>query len=96
MKKVTFTFDDETVETIRRAAKREDRPQSAVVREAVAMYGAREDRLSEAERQRLLNVLDAHLALMPKRSAAAVDRELREIRASRRAGWRRRSERRRR
>ena len=96
MKKVTYTIDDVTVKAIRRASTRSGKPQSAIVREAVAQYRPDGDRLSQDERRRMLNVLDAYLAMMPKRSAAAVDKELRDIRTSRRVGWRSKESRRRR
>jgi predicted transcriptional regulator len=95
MKKVTYTLDDETVAAIRRAATRSNRPQSAIVRAAVAAYGDG-DRLPESERRRLLIALRAYQTAMPKRSMTAVEKELREIRASRRIGWQRRSDGRRR
>jgi hypothetical protein len=88
MKKVTYTIDDRTATTLRRAAARHRKPQSAIVREAVAQYRPDGDRRGEEERRRVLNVLDAYWASMPKRSNAAVEKELREIRASRRVGWR--------
>jgi predicted DNA-binding protein len=87
MPKLTFSLDDETVQTLRRAAERTRKPQSLVVREAIAQYAAQEDRLSEAERARLLGVLRRIRSRPPTRPAAAVDRELREIRRSRRTGW---------
>jgi hypothetical protein len=46
--------------------------------------------MSEQERIRVLRVLDAHLGRVPQRDHAGVDRELKELRASRRTGWRRR------
>src|SRR5688572_32509406 len=55
--KVTFTLDDETVLSIRRLAERARKPQSLIVREAVACYAGREDLLSEDERQQTLAVL---------------------------------------
>ena len=92
MVKVTFTLDEATVEQLRRTAERVKKPQSRVVREAIAEYAARADRLSEAERQRMLAVLDRAMRRPPTRTAAAVDAELREIRAARRRrGTRRRA-----
>jgi hypothetical protein len=92
MKKVTYTFDDETVATIREAAGRSRRPQSAIVREAVAAYHVPQDRLTDEQRARMLQVFDTLVGRMPTRSGAAVDRELKALRASRRAaGLRRRN-----
>ena len=90
MVKVTFTLDDATVATLRRSAERLRKPQSEVVREAIADYGARVGRLSERERLHLLGVFDDLVPTLPKRPSRAVDAELAEIRAARRAGGRRR------
>ena len=84
MVKVTYSLDDATVRRIRRTAERLGRPQSQVVREAVAEYDARTDRLSEAERLRMLDVLDRLRGEPVSRSQASVDAELHELRLSRR------------
>ena len=89
MVKVTFTLDDETVDRLRRTASRLGRAQSQIVREAVAEYAARADRLSEGERRHLLGVLQGLQAASPTRPASAVDRELRDVRSARRRGGRR-------
>jgi Ribbon-helix-helix protein, copG family len=89
MVKVTFTFDDETVATLRRAAARLAKPQSAVVREAIRDYARRVGKLSEEERQRLLEIFDTMLPRIPARPAAETDAELKELRAARRRGGRR-------
>jgi predicted transcriptional regulator len=89
MVKVTFTLDDATVAEIRRTAERLGRPQSQVVREAVAEYAARADRLSERERLRALTILETLRKTTPSRAGRAVDLELRAIRAARRTGGRR-------
>ena len=41
MVKMTFTFDEQTADTLRRAALRLKKPQSAVVREAIQDYASR-------------------------------------------------------
>ena len=89
MVKVTFTLDDETVAEIRRTAARLGTPQSRVVREAVAEYAARADRLSERERLRILDVLEGLRSTAPARSASDVDDEIKTVRAARRQGGRR-------
>ena len=91
MVKVTFSLDDETVEQLRRTANRLGRPQSQVVREAVADYASRTDRLPERERLRLLGVLDRIQGSAPTRSRKSVDAELAAIRDARRTGGRRRA-----
>jgi predicted transcriptional regulator len=90
MAKVTFTVDDETVRTLRTMSERLGKPQSMVVREAVAEYGARAGRLTEAERRRLLAAMDAMIKRPPTRAQAEIDRELKEIRRARRHPGRRR------
>ena len=92
MTKVTFTLDDETVRTIRTIAERRRKPQSVVVREAVAAFAEQEQKLDEAERVRRLRVLDELAAKPRTRAQAEVDQELRRIRLGRRAGWRRASD----
>ena len=91
MVKVTYSLDDATVRRIRRAAERLGKPQSHVVREAVAEYDARTDRLSEAERLRMLGVLDRWRKEQVPRSRESIESELREIRLSRRESSVRRS-----
>jgi len=89
MARVTFSLDDATVETLRRTAARLRRPQSQIVREAVADYAMRADRLSERERLEMLSALDRVRTLPASRSARAVDAELQSIREARRRGGRR-------
>jgi hypothetical protein len=91
MVKVTYSLDDATVRRIRRAAERLGKPQSHVVREAVAEYDARTDRLSESERLRMLEVLDRWRKEHVPRARESVEAELREIRLSRRESSLRRS-----
>ena len=85
---MTFTLYDETVVALRKTADRLAKPQSAIVREAIREYGARAGRLGEDERRRMLKTIDALLAQPPPRTAAAVERELRDVRAARRHGRR--------
>jgi predicted transcriptional regulator len=89
MVRVTFSLDEATVAEIKRTAARLRRPQSQVVREAVAEYAAHADRLSDTERTRLLGILERLRDAKPSRTGPDVDRELRDIRALRRAGGRR-------
>jgi hypothetical protein len=90
--KVTFTLDDETVETIRAIAARRGQPRSRVVREAVAAFRRLEAKLDDDERLRRLRVLDDLTAAPPTRSRHEVDEELRDLRRTRRTGWRRASD----
>jgi ribbon-helix-helix CopG family protein len=89
MVRVTYSLDDATVAEIRRIAARLRRPQSQIVREAIAEYGARADQLSAGERVRLLGVLSRLREAPPTRPASAVDAELRALRTTRRRGGRR-------
>jgi hypothetical protein len=88
MVKVTFTLDEKTVAKLVDASRQLQKPKSEVVREAVNEYHARMGRLSEQERIRMLRALEEHLARPPQRSQAEVDRELKDLRASRHKGWR--------
>ena len=89
MVKVTFTLDDETVARLRRIAQRARKPQSLVVREAIAEYAAQGERLSDDERVRALKAYDALAAAVRRRTPAEIARELRELRGARRSGGRR-------
>jgi hypothetical protein len=92
---VTFALDVETISRLADAAGRLRKSKSAVVREAIHDYHERIGRLSEGERTRLLRILDTRLPQVPGRPQSAVQRELDEIRAARKAGGRKsRSERR--
>ena len=87
MAKLTFSLDAETVALLRKTAARLRKPQSLIVREAIARYGAEEDKLNDEERDRLLKVVDYIKTLPASGSQADAEREKREIRRSRRAGW---------
>ena len=91
MVKVTFTLDDETVVRLRRIATRLAKAQSHVVREAIREYEVRSTKLSDAERARLLAVVDRMMTEPPTRSAREVDAELDHVRTARRRWSRRRS-----
>jgi metal-responsive CopG/Arc/MetJ family transcriptional regulator len=82
--KMTFTFDEATVDQLRRTAARVGKPQSRVVREAISAYAAKADKLTDDERRRMLAVLDRAMRRPPSRAVADVEAELREIRATRR------------
>ena len=89
MVKVTFTFDEGTVETLRRTASRLNKPQSVVVREAIQDYAVRSGRLSDEERRHMLKVFDRMVSRIPSGSQAQSDAEIAEIRKARRSGGRR-------
>lgn len=86
---MTFSLDEETAAALRRSAERTSKPQSAVVREAIAEYAARLGRLSESERRVMLKAFDDLVPRIPKRPARIADKELHAIRVARRAGGRR-------
>lgn len=89
MVKVTFTLDDATIDKLRATAERLQKPQSQVVREAIAHYAAREQRLSDAERGRMLAAIAEFERTAPRRGRKAIERELAGIRRARRSGGRR-------
>jgi predicted transcriptional regulator len=86
--KVTFTLDEATIERLTDTARRLAKPKSEVVREAIRDFHARSDRLSEAERQRLLRKLDEMMSRPATRTQREVNQELAEIRRARRQGGR--------
>ncbi len=87
--KVTFTFDPATITRLNDAAQRLAKPKSEIVREAIQEYHQNIGRLSESEKQRMLQALDEFGKLPPTRTQAEVDAELKEIRRARRHGGRR-------
>lgn len=89
MARVTFSLDDATILQIRQTAARLGKPQSHIVREAVAEYAAHAGSLSDQERRLALRVLERLRQEAPTRPTAEVDRELRAIRTARRTGGRR-------
>lgn len=89
MVKVTFTLDEETITRLNDTARRLSKPKSEVVREAIGEYYTKSDRLTEAERIRMLKALKEY-ALLPKAGTQEeADREIQEIRTARRSGGRR-------
>ena len=92
MAKATFVLDDATVGAIRALAQRKHKPQSHIVREAIAVYARQEDKLTDLERARKLEVLDGLSARARTRPQSEVDAELRDNRRLRRSGWRRPSD----
>lgn len=90
--KVTVTLDDASIASLNRTAARLRIPKSQVMREALREFEIKSDRVSESERLRRLRVIEEFMKLPPTRSQAEVDRELRELRASRRRGWQRPSD----
>jgi predicted transcriptional regulator len=87
--KVTFSVDEQTITLLERTAQRLHRSKSQIIREAVAEYAARADKLSDAERDRLLEVFDTVVPKIPQRAEAEVDAELERVRSLRRGGGRR-------
>ena len=88
MVKVTFSLAPDTVAMLNDAADRLRKPKSRIVRDAIQDYHTRIDRLTEAERIRMLAVFDELSSKLPSRADEDVERELEELRASRRSGGR--------
>ena len=86
--KVTFTLDAETIERLRKAAARLQKPKSYVVREAIRDFADRIGNLSEEERRQMLKVFDRVVPTIPKRPVADVQEELKQVRSARRKGGR--------
>ena len=88
MIKVTFTLDEGSVSYLKRMSDRLGVSKSMVVREALHLYGEHLSRLSEEERDRLLEVFDAVTTEIPDRPRKEVERELSESRVARLGGRR--------
>ncbi len=87
--KVTFTLDAATISRLHEAAERTGKPKSEIVREAINDFHERIGRLSERERQHMLEVFAAMVPQIPSRPKSQVDAELKSIRQARRSGGRR-------
>jgi predicted transcriptional regulator len=85
--KMTFSLDEQTANRLNRTAEQLSIPKSQVVREAIADYSARADRLSPSERDRLLEAFDRLVPKIPPRPQEEVEVELAAIREARR-NWR--------
>jgi hypothetical protein len=90
MTKLTFSLDDATVAELKRLARQTRKPQSVIVRDAIARYGAEPDRYSAEEAAARARQLELLLGKIPPRPQRAVDEELAAIRTARRRGGRRR------
>lgn len=86
--KATYSLDPDTVSRLERAAERLGVSKSQVVRDAVADYSARVDRLGERERLRLLRLFDRVVPAIPERPVEEVEEELEALRRARRHGGR--------
>jgi len=91
MVKMTFSLDEITAQTLKRIAKRLQRPQSHILREAISHYEPHAGHLSKAERQRRVALFDQVIGNIPERSASETDAELKALRTSRRKAWQSRS-----
>ena len=94
MVKVTFTLDEETVDSLSKAASRLQKPKSYVVREAIRDFADRIGNLTEQERRHMLETFDKLVPAIPKRRLSEVQSELEEVRSTRRGGGRKNSGRR--
>jgi predicted DNA-binding protein len=92
MAKMTFSLDDETIRTLRMIAERKQKPQSAVVREAIIEYAAKDEKLSDSERVRKLQLIRNLRSQAATRDQPSVNRELDDLRSSRKTGWARPSD----
>ena len=91
MVKMTFTLDETTVAVLKRIAKRLQRPQSYVLREAISHYEPHAGQLTKAESKQRVALFDQLIAAIPERPSSETDSELRELQLSRRKGWQGRS-----
>ena len=82
--KVTFTLDAVTVAALKRAARESGKPQSMIVREAIAQYGDRSDKMGPDERRRMLDAFHKVRRTLPKRAEGEAAAEIEEVRRARR------------
>lgn len=80
---MTFTLDAATVATLKRMARQSGKPQSLIVREAVAEYGQRSDRLAPAERRRMLATFREVMSTLSQRPDGEAAAEMDEVRKAR-------------
>jgi metal-responsive CopG/Arc/MetJ family transcriptional regulator len=90
--RITIQIDEATLASVDKDASRLSKSRSELFRHAAESRYPNRGPVSEAERTRMLRVIDEYMKTPPARSQAEVDRELRQIRASRRVGWRRPSD----
>lgn len=88
MVKMTFNFDEETVAHLNEAARRLSKSKSDIVRAGIEEVYQKSDKMSDEERERKLAFLKEYAKKLPTRPVGEVDRELAELRESRRTGWR--------
>ena len=86
---MTFSLDETTAAHLNEAAAALHKPKSEIVREAILDYAERVGRPTEADRRRLLRVLDEVVPAVPARPAPEIDEELVELRRARRLGGQR-------
>jgi len=87
--KVTFTLDRLSIQRLQDAADQLAVAKSEIVREAIMEFYDRLGRLSDRERSAMLRTFDEMVPAIGRRSAGAVDRELKELRRARKTGGRR-------
>lgn len=85
---MTFSLDTRTAARIDALGRELGMPKSAIVREAVAGYAESARQLPEAERLERLRQFEELVVRIPPRPRRDVEAELRELRRSRRTGWR--------
>ena len=87
--KVTFTLDETALSRLQDASARLALPKSEIVREAILEFHDRIGRLGERERNAMLRAFDELIPRISPRPAAAVERELSDLRRARRTSGRR-------
>jgi metal-responsive CopG/Arc/MetJ family transcriptional regulator len=90
--KITVTLDEDTAKQLDIMTARQRKAKSAVLRDAIREHYKQSDRMPEAERLRMIAILEDLAKQPPTRPQAEVDHELADIRESRRLGWSRPSD----
>jgi metal-responsive CopG/Arc/MetJ family transcriptional regulator len=90
--RITIQLDRATLASVDKDAAQLSKSRSEVLRQTIESRYPNRGPLSETERRRMIKIIKEMMSRPPTRTQAEVDRELRELRASRRRGWRRPSD----
>jgi metal-responsive CopG/Arc/MetJ family transcriptional regulator len=90
--RITIQIDEATLASVDQDAARLSKSRSELLRHTVESRYPNRGPVSEAERLRMIKIVKEMMSRPPTRTQADADRELRELRESRRRGWRRPSD----
>jgi len=88
MVKMTFNFSEETAAHLKEAAWRLKKTKTDIVREGIVQVYKKSDKMSDEERARKIAILKEYAKQKLPGTRGDAEREIQEIRESRRTGWR--------